>query len=92
MTEFDKNTCLIIPPSRLEEEVLISLIEEFVSREGTDYGATEVSFQVQSDRAKQALLSGEVLIVFDTVLESCQLISREVYEKISKETSQKINE
>jgi uncharacterized protein YheU (UPF0270 family) len=33
----------VIPVDRLSPEALQGVIEEFVSREGTDYGETEVS-------------------------------------------------
>ena len=38
-----------IPPQRLEGEVLTALLQEFVSRDGTDYGAREWSMEELRD-------------------------------------------
>ena len=35
---------MIIPYKELGEETLTAIIEDFVSREGTDYGAVESTF------------------------------------------------
>ena len=45
MTDMTQETpqeeCLLIPPDRLGKDTLDALIEEFVLREGTDYGHSE---------------------------------------------------
>lgn len=40
----------IIPTERLSPEAIQSVIEEFILREGTDYGETEGSMEKNSDR------------------------------------------
>jgi uncharacterized protein len=42
-----------VPPQRLQADILQALLEEYASRDGTDYGERELS------------LEREVLIVFD---------------------------
>lgn len=66
-----------IPPDRLDSELLQAVIEEFITREGTDYGQHEFSLQEKVAQVRQQLDSGRVLLVFDPVTESCTLMSRE---------------
>ncbi len=67
---------LEIPPERLAEDTLIAIIEEFVSREGTDYGAVEQDFTTKVDQIKRQIKRGEVLVFFDPESESCTLLTR----------------
>lgn len=55
---------MIIPYNQLSEKALQGVIEEFVSREGTDYGH-ECSFSDKCDQVLQQLRSGQVVIVYD---------------------------
>lgn len=55
----------LIPYLQLSQDALQGVIEEFVNREGTDYGYTEQSF---SDKCRQLLMQikhGHAVIVFD---------------------------
>ena len=38
-----------IPHQQLSDEALLSVIEEYISREGTDYGHREYSFEEKID-------------------------------------------
>ena len=49
----DRITALKIPYEKLEPETLQALIEEFVSRDGTDYGRTEVPFEQKVAQVKR---------------------------------------
>ena len=40
-----KNKPLIIPFDRLSPDVLQSVIEEFINREGTDYGMKDIALE-----------------------------------------------
>ncbi|MFZ5723926.1 MAG: YheU family protein [Pseudomonadota bacterium] len=60
-----------VPPDTLE-----ALIEEFVTRDGTDYGASEASLAGKVSRVREQLRRGEVVIVFDAGSESVNLITR----------------
>ncbi len=59
---------------QLSEEALLGLVEEFVSREGTDYGLQERSFEAKVRDVKRQLESGEARIVFDLVEESANIV------------------
>ena len=57
---------LEIPFDRLSAEALRGLIEEFVSREGTDYGAgAPATFESKVAEVRRQLESGEAVILFD---------------------------
>lgn len=70
---------MIIPYQRLSADVLKSIIEEYISREGTDYGEYELSLDQKVQRLLPQVQSGEVLIVFDEVTESVQLLPKGDY-------------
>jgi len=65
-----------IPYERLSAEVLNSLIEHFVLREGTDYGHGEYSLEQKVATVKKQLERGDAIIVFDEKEESCDIVVR----------------
>lgn len=67
---------MIIPHERLAPETLHSLIESFISREGTDYGDTELPLASKVNQVKDSILKSEVLIVFDNATDSINLLPR----------------
>ena len=73
-----------IPPNKLADEILVSIIEEFINREGTDYGKQEVKLDVQIKRARSKIMRGDVLIMIDPKTESCNLITKEELSSIKK--------
>ena len=58
----------------LSADALRGLIEEFVSREGTDYGEREKSFEDKVRDVERQLESGEARIVFDLFQESANIV------------------
>jgi uncharacterized protein YheU (UPF0270 family) len=68
---------MIIPHSQLSPVTLQLLIEEFVTRDGTDYGATEVPLDTRVAQVMRQIERREVLICFDPDTESCTLLARE---------------
>jgi len=65
-----------IPADRLSADALHAVIEEFILREGTDYGASEISLENKIDQVRRQLSNGDVLITFDPVTENCNLLTR----------------
>jgi uncharacterized protein YheU (UPF0270 family) len=66
-----------VPPSRLSPETLQGLLEEFASRDGTDYGERETPLE---DRVKQLhgqLQRGDLQLLFDLASETWDLLPRE---------------
>ncbi len=68
---------MIIPPESLSEDALQGVLEEFISRDGTDYGESELSLEAKVARLKPQVMRSEVLIVFDDTLECVTLMTRE---------------
>jgi len=56
---------MIIPYEQLAEDTLMNLIEEFIGREGTDYGEQEVSRETKSRQVHQQLACGKAVILYD---------------------------
>ena len=68
-------TAVIVPYDQLESETLNNVIEEFVSRDGTDYGEFEVSLEIKISRILSQLKSKKVVIIFDHDTETCTILS-----------------
>ncbi len=64
---------MLIPPDLLQAETLTGLIEEFVTREGTDNG-DETPLDTRVLRVRRALDKGEAVIVFEPESQQCQLM------------------
>lgn len=79
---------LIIPVERLSAAAVQGLMEEFITREGTDYGAEEVSLADKVAQVRDQLARGEVVIVFDAVLESVSIKSRRDAQQAEREYQQ----
>ncbi|MGR4991718.1 YheU family protein [Vibrio sp. WZ-1] len=64
---------MIIPWQDIAPETLENLIREFVLREGTDYGAVEVSLQDKIDQVRTQLEKGDATIVFSELHETVDI-------------------
>lgn len=67
---------LVIPFDRLSSAAQRGVIEEFVTREGTDYGHDEVSLKDKVDAVRRQIERGEVVVVFDAKTERVNLLPR----------------
>lgn len=63
-----------IPTDALSPDALRALLEEFVSRDGTDYGAVEKSLEEKVADVRRQLARGEVRIVFDPGSETTTIV------------------
>jgi len=68
---------MFIPYNELSQDALQALIEDFVTRDGTDYGADEMDMQDKAAHLLALLKTGEVLISYNEDTETCGLVSRE---------------
>ena len=66
-----------IPVEALSPQALDGLIEEFVTRDGTDYGAEERTLDDKKDAVRRQLDSGDVAIVFDPETETANIILKD---------------
>lgn len=79
---------MLIPAHLLEADTLTRLIEDFVTREGTDNG-DETPLETRVQRVRRALDKGEAVIVFDPESQQCQLaLKRDVPKEWLQEFSE----
>ena len=64
---------LEIPWKALSEEALRGVIEEFVTREGTEYGVREVDLPTRCEQVGRQLRSGRARITYDDETSSCTI-------------------
>jgi len=74
-----------IPSERLSRDVLGAVIEEYILREGTDYGVQEASLESKIKQVHRQIIQGDVLITFDPVTENCTLLTRNQFNRYSKD-------
>lgn len=66
-----------VPASALSREAIEGLVEEFITREGTDYGHREFSLEEKRAGVLRQLERGEISIVFELDSESTTLVTRQ---------------
>jgi uncharacterized protein YheU (UPF0270 family) len=66
---------VVIPHAELSADALRSVIESFVLREGTEYGARDYSLDEKVATVMRQLERGEARIEFDPVVESVDIVS-----------------
>lgn len=70
---------IAVPWREIVPETLDALIEEYVTRDGTDYGATETPLAQKTGQVRTLLQRGEALVVFDELTESVTILDRETF-------------
>lgn len=73
----DREAKLVIPHNRLSPEALCGLIEEFVTRDGTDSGYTRGSLAENVARVRRQLDLGEAVIVYDARTQTGNIVAAE---------------
>lgn len=68
---------MILPWQELSADALNGLIEEFVTRDGTDYGEQEVPLERKVEQIKAKLRSGEVVLLFSESTAECSIVAKE---------------
>ena len=71
------STPIIVPWSDIDRATLDNLIEEFVTRDGTDYGEQEVPTATKVEQVRAQLKRGEASVVFDDATETVSVMPRE---------------
>jgi len=65
---------VLVPFARLEIDVLQALLEDYATRDGTDYGARELTTQEKVDRLQRQLGAGDLKILYDADSEEWDLV------------------
>ena len=68
---------VIVSVDELKPETVRNLAEEFVTREGTDYGHTERSLDQKVEGLMKQLRSGEARICYEAKTGSIHIITRQ---------------
>ncbi|KYG64108.1 hypothetical protein AZI86_15015 [Bdellovibrio bacteriovorus] len=71
-----------IPSDSLSEDALKGVIDNFVQREGTDYGAEEIHYETKIRQVQRQIEKGDVVIVFDPNSESVHLVTKHEFRKL----------
>lgn len=69
-----------MPYQSLDQNVLRAIAEEFVSRDGTDYGEVELSMEHKLEQLLEQIRGGQVVIYYDDASESVNLMTSEQYQ------------
>jgi len=80
---------MIVPANMLSDDALRGMIEEFVTRDGTDYGEQEASLSKRVDEVREQILTGKALIMFDSATETTTIIPSEDLPKIQQANADK---
>lgn len=72
---FTQPAGILIPKDALSRETLLGLIEEFVTREGTDYGHHDPQLSLKVQSVEALLESGDAVIVFDRESETTNILT-----------------
>jgi uncharacterized protein len=72
---------LEVPWHALSADALQGIVEEFVTREGTEYGTMDVPLATKVEQVRAQIERGDVLIYFDEASSSCHLVRRAEVER-----------
>lgn len=73
-----------VPKEALSEEALHGIIENFILREGTDYGREEAAFETKFKQIKKQLDNGDIKIVFDPNTETVGIVTKVEWQRLQK--------
>ena len=76
---------MIIPLEQLPTETLHAIIENFVLREGTEYGSTDVSLSDKIAQVHQQLKQGSALLVYSELHETVNILPAEQFSEGAEE-------
>jgi uncharacterized protein YheU (UPF0270 family) len=67
---------VIIPYQKLSSEALQNLIEEFVTRPGTDSGFMKTTLEKNAETVKHQLKQGDAVIVYDEDTQTANIVAK----------------
>lgn len=72
---------MIIPLEQLSTDTLQAIIEDFILREGTDYGAIDASKKDKIAQVMQQLEQGTAVLVYSELHESVNILPKDQFEQ-----------
>lgn len=79
---------MIIPLEQLSDETLSAIIENFVLREGTEYGSEDVSLDAKITQVRQQLKQGTALLVYSELHETVNILPKDQFVEDSEENEE----
>ena len=73
---------VLVPVKRLQADVLQALLEEYASRDGTDYGERERTLEEKVAQLLRQLRANELQILYDVDSEQWDLLPRAQAEQL----------
>ena len=70
---------MIVPWQQINADTLNHLLEEFASRDGTDYGAYETSLADKVSQLQLQLTQKQILVVYSELHESINIVPAEQF-------------
>jgi len=67
----------LIPYDSLSPDTLEKILDDIVSRDGTDYGEYDLSVAQKRSQALRSLESGEAALLFDTESETIKMVPKD---------------
>jgi uncharacterized protein YheU (UPF0270 family) len=67
---------IAVPPDRLDETTLLALLEEYASRDGTDYGEREIPLTQKVNALRSQLARGDIRLLYDADSEQWDFVDR----------------
>lgn len=64
-----------VPWDQLAEATLLALVEEFVTRDGTDYGEHEIALSRKVEQVIQGIKGKQFVIVYDQEMDSVHIVT-----------------
>lgn len=80
----EKQPTVIVPMKDLSPQALDGIVENFILREGTDYGNQEVSFEKKKEQIIKQIEKNKVLILFETESSSIHLMNKTDWDKANQ--------
>lgn len=68
---------MIVPIESISAQALEGLIEEFVTRDGTDYGYDETPLTSRVEQVKKKLKTKEIVVLFNEATDEVNLVLSE---------------
>ncbi len=72
---------MIVPYNELNAETLSTIIKEYVLREGTEYGAEDITIEEKIEQVQQQLKSGSAILVYSELHETVNIIPADQFKE-----------
>lgn len=78
----ENNSYILINKDQISPQALDQILENYILREGTDYGERDLTLETKKENLSAMLLNKKIVIVYDKETESVTLLPQEALNKI----------